>query len=162
MDSRLKYCENHGKMAEDGFAFVFSHLIKRKSTENENKYKHFDFILKDGHTVDVKSHKKIRPDGYVCLEVINVTGGIGWCHPLSLVDLIAFETKDDWVVVLKQDLIRLLPDEINGTIPRMDRMPIEDKIGVFTGRKSSKYLDENKDVFCYVHIDEIKKYKIEL
>jgi hypothetical protein len=162
MKLRLEASKKYGDLAEEKFESVYHHLIKRRATELENKYKHFDFILQDGRTVDVKTYKKIRPDGYVCVEVINVYGGIGWCHPLSPVDLIAFETKVDFVIVRKQDLLHILPKDISCTIPRQDRMDIKSKIDVFTGRSSSKYFDENKDVFTYKHFDEILKIKIDL
>ena len=160
MESRIKSCENNGELAESAFAFIYSQLIDRRSTPRENKYKHIDFFLKDGRTVDVKAKTKITPNNNVCVEVINVYGSVGWCHTLSAVDLIAFETYNDFVIVQNKDLIKLLPDTIPCTIPREDRMSEKKRLNVFTGRKSSKYFETNKDVFTYIPFGLIEQIKI--
>lgn len=153
----------NGKRAEDIFLEKYSVKILRKGTERENKYDHIDFVLKDGRTVDVKSNTKIREDGLVCVEIINVTGGIGWCHPLSRVDLIAFQLKDEsFKIVLKRDLLSILNCTIPREVRRADRIPAKELVGKVGGRKTSKYLETNKDVFTYVELTEILKLKDKL
>ena len=162
MKAKIASCEKNGDLAENAFEFLYSHLIDRKSTLKENKYNHIDFILKDGRTVDVKAKSKITPNNNICIEVINVYGYAGWCHTLSLVDLIAFEVSDDFVIVQNKDLIKLLPDTIPCTIPRQDRMSEDKRLNVFTGRRSSKYFETNKDIFTYIPFSFIEQIKIEL
>lgn len=162
MEQKLKQSKERGNLSEAAFEFVYSHLIKRKATTHEDYQKHFDFILKSGKTVDIKNKRRLRSDGLVCVEVVNVTGGIGWCHPLSLVDYIAFETDDDFVIVQKQDLLKILPDQINSNILRKDHIEPKSLLGKFGGRESSQFNETNQDVFTYVYFKDIEKLKIEL
>tara|TARA_A100001201_G_C4053401_1_gene190328 strand:- start:203 stop:691 length:489 start_codon:yes stop_codon:yes gene_type:complete len=81
----------------------------RKATKSE-QYKHIDFFTSFG-SIDVKSKKRRnRADGHeqdtiVWLEYKNVIGRAGWLT--SNVDILAFERDDDFILVLRKDLLRL-------------------------------------------------------
>lgn len=158
---RYKDSQIKGNRAEDLFLCSYYNQILRKASKQENMYSHIDFVLKSGQTVDVKSKTKIK-DGYVCIEVVGITGHIGWCHPLSKVDLIAFQLEDNsFKIVLKDDLLNLIDCTIPSLIQRQDRIQPKEALKKWVGRKTGKY-GNNKDVFTYVLLDNILKLKSQL
>lgn len=97
-----KIAENHGFMVI-------------KSTREEDMRHHIDFFLDDDQSVlsvDVKARKKIsRRDANYCddwtyVEFRLPMGGKGWLYHED-VDLIAFETPDDFIIVERDKLRQL-------------------------------------------------------
>jgi hypothetical protein len=125
MESNAKNsaCFNGGKEVEKKF---ISTIEKEKYWENvreanieEDTGLHFDLIVKakyhDGHTkdfkVDVKSMKKFNrqdeqiQDEWIWVEFKNVYGKSGWLYGEA--DLIAFEVKEGFLLVKRDDLLAL-------------------------------------------------------
>ncbi len=110
----FKQCFFDGKKAEE----KFSELAESKGYEvtsaskTDDMRKHVDvWIKKDGGEkigVDVKSKKKVsRNDGEnsgetIWLELVNVTGNVGWVFGDS--NLVSFETEDGFLLVNRRSL----------------------------------------------------------
>lgn len=109
--------KKNGNKAE----FAFERLAKKKgwvvnkAHQQEDMYEHFDYIIfKDGevHRVEVKSRKRINrhdeifQDDYIWIELENVRGDKGWLYGTA--DLIAFEEENDFKLVKREDLVRIV------------------------------------------------------
>ena len=104
----FKQSWDRGQKLED----EFFELVKmrdpnaRRATSKE-QYRHIDFVTYFG-SIDVKSKKRIgRADGneqdtIVWLEYKNVQGKEGWL--VSMVDILAFERDDDFILVRRKAL----------------------------------------------------------
>lgn len=106
MDCRqYKDAWRRGLKAEDEFGEILldKKVMFRPATLNE-QYKHIDYVLKTGTTIDVKSNKKDPTE--VWLEYKNVRGGDGWLVANNL-DLVAFERVDDFIIVKRVELLKL-------------------------------------------------------
>lgn len=88
-DKRLELSKNSGDNAEQICINEFFQDLGwncRPSTHSENKFKHFDIIVKRGiikYKVDVKAYKKCRNYKYdnlypILLEYTGITGYAGW------------------------------------------------------------------------------------
>jgi hypothetical protein len=82
--SRMASSRMEGNLCESRFAAIFPGI--KPSTREENIFKHIDFFLPDGKSVDVKG--KNKPDE-IWVEILNVKGNKGWLYGDA--DLIAFE-----------------------------------------------------------------------
>src|SRR5690606_34840157 len=62
----------------------FKGLKCEKSSTQDDRYKHIDFYIENGMSVDVKAHKKINATDkevsqeYTWIEILNVNGNFGW------------------------------------------------------------------------------------
>tara|TARA_R100000988_G_C4003496_1_gene170775 strand:+ start:594 stop:1121 length:528 start_codon:yes stop_codon:yes gene_type:complete len=107
----------HGEEAEETFAELAElngyHI--EESTNYSNIVEHIDFYLVskrglDDFSVDVKARKKSRrnntwyDDQMVWVEFHNVAGKKGWLYGEA--DKIAFERKNDFVIVDRMDLTK--------------------------------------------------------
>ena len=156
-----------GSKAEKLFSDTYSHLIDRKSLRSEDMGLHYDYILKSGLTVDVKAYTKVK-SGFVCIEVINVRGDVGWCHPFCLVDLIAFRVEfNRFHTVLKNDLLHFIKIKA-GEIPhytevnRSNTNWINPRLYQWRGRVSGKDGVTRKDVFTYITKNDLLRLKNQL
>jgi hypothetical protein len=82
--SRMASSRMEGNLCESRFAAIFPGI--KPSTKEENIFKHIDFFLPDGTSVDVKG--KNKPDE-IWVEILNVKGNKGWLYGEA--DIIAFE-----------------------------------------------------------------------
>lgn len=93
-----------GKDTEEQFSKLFNNF--RKSTKNQDINEHWDLEIR--HKVDVKGLKKVKRsdnspnENFHWIEIKNVHGNKGWLYGEA--DLFAFELKDFWVIVKKEDL----------------------------------------------------------
>lgn len=114
-----KYYEpEKGAAAEELFYKLAVKKYKqvRKSTLFEDRNGHYDFIIKyNNHPltktkrVEVKSIKGFskkhpKQEEWLWVEFKNVTGNLGWLKGKA--DLIAFELKDKFIIVDREDLLR--------------------------------------------------------
>lgn len=104
-----------GLQAENSFvSYATSKGWKiKKSTEEEDTRKHFDYTIVVGDksfTVDVKSEKKIsRGDSNtnadrIWIELQNVRGDIGWAYS-EFTDLIAFQNGKEYLMIPRDELV---------------------------------------------------------
>lgn len=62
----------------------FKSLECTKSSKKEDRFKHIDFHISNGMSIDVKAHKRINATDakssteYTWVELMNVNGGLGW------------------------------------------------------------------------------------
>ena len=104
-----------GKEAEYLLCELFQIFGETKmSSENEDIYEHWDFSFTI--KVDVKTMKKLNRndedynEDIHWIELRNVHGNKGWVHGKAQV--IAFETKETWILVERPKLIELLDSKI--------------------------------------------------
>lgn len=116
-------CSDIGFSAE----VIFKQLAEEKGysvrvARREEQFSHVDFILakdKDEWRVDVKGAKrKKRTDDSVdysilWLEFKNGNGGEGWLTKENGCDVIAFQQKDSFILVLRKSLLKLTESLIN-------------------------------------------------
>lgn len=93
-----------------------------KANRHEDRVLHFDYkIIKDGklHRVEVKGMKRLnrrfaeRQDEWVTLEFRGIAGYKGWLYGEA--DFIAFQTHDGFVLVKRDELVKLAEDKIDRT-----------------------------------------------
>lgn len=90
--SRLRVSKENAKRGSDE-ELLFKLCVEKfkgleciKSSVNDDRYKHIDFYLSNGLTVDVKAHKKINAtdldvsEVYTWIEIDNVNGNFGWVN----------------------------------------------------------------------------------
>lgn len=93
-----------GKKTEKEFASLFKDT--KFSTESQDINQHWDLEIKS--KIDVKGLKKINRkdsepnENYHWVEIKNVNGDGGWLYGEA--DYFAFETKNFWIIVSKEDL----------------------------------------------------------
>lgn len=102
---------DRGQSVEDSFKAIMDRKgITYREASRDEQFLHFDYVTSVG-TIDVKARKKINrsdedeQDSLVWVEFKNTAGNAGWLT--SDVDFIAFERKDDFVVVRRWSLLDL-------------------------------------------------------
>lgn len=101
-----------GKIKEKEFAKLFTN-VKFSNKETDIK-EHWDVKIEIKY--DVKSLKKIKRSDiepnefYHYIEIKNVHGELGWLYGQS--DFFAFETKEFWVIVKKEDLQEFIKQKV--------------------------------------------------
>lgn len=105
-----------GKKVEDEFSKLFKEAVP--TTKEEDIKGHVDLKITIG--VDVKGLKKInRSDQEVnehihWVEIKGITGHNGWLYGEA--DFFAFEIKDYWIVVTKEDLQKFIASKCKDKI----------------------------------------------
>jgi hypothetical protein len=94
-----------GKRAEKEYAKLYKNV--RWPTEEEDYSEHWDLEI-NGIKIDVKAIKKDNENIHF-VEFKNVLGKKGWLYGEA--DGFAFETKDYWVEVKKEDLQEMVHDK---------------------------------------------------
>jgi hypothetical protein len=100
-----------GKKTEEEFARLFKDF--RRSSASEDMNEHWDIEVK--HKIDVKGLKKVRRgdqdvnEHFHWIEIHNVHGKHGWLYGEA--DFFAFELKDFWVIVPKEDLQKRIAEK---------------------------------------------------
>ena len=107
---------DRGQSVEDSFKAIMDRKgITYREASRDEQFLHFDYKAKG--TIDVKARKKINrsdedeQDDLVWVEFKNTAGNAGWLT--SDVDFIAFERKDDFVVVRRHALLELANEKCN-------------------------------------------------
>jgi hypothetical protein len=102
-----------GKIVEQGFIDLVTkpeHTVIRP-TDEQDINEHWDVEI-DGVKFDIKGVKKVnRNDDEVnydihWIELKNVNGDPGWLYGLA--DYIAFEIKDEWLIVNREKLLNFV------------------------------------------------------
>jgi hypothetical protein len=108
-----------GQSVEDAFKSIMDRKgITYREASRDEQFQHFDYVTSVG-TIDVKARKKINrsdddeQDDLVWVEFKNTAGNAGWLT--SDVDFIAFERKDDFVVVRRHALLELANEKCDLT-----------------------------------------------
>lgn len=99
-----------GKEAEKRFASLFDEV--RTSTPSQDVHEHWD--LQISMKIDVKGKSRVREDDLWWIEIKNVAGKTGWLYGKA--DAFAFETEDFWIIVLKEDLQRLVDEKCSAEV----------------------------------------------
>jgi hypothetical protein len=94
-----------GKRAEKEYAKLYKNV--RWPTEEEDYSEHWDVEI-NGIKIDVKAIKK-DDENIHFVEFKNVLGKRGWLYGDA--DGFAFETKDYWIEVKKEDLQEMVHDK---------------------------------------------------
>jgi len=94
-----------GKRAEKEYAKLYKNV--RWPTEEEDYSEHWDVEI-NGIKIDVKAIKK-DDENIHFVEFKNVLGKKGWLYGDA--DGFAFETKDYWIEVKKEDLQEMVHDK---------------------------------------------------
>lgn len=130
---------------------LFKHAVNKylgqictKSSKKDDIYKHIDFYLEDGRSVDVKTHKTINSNDrkgvshkYTWIELVNVAGNRGWIDGEAT--HIAFSLTTHYVIVSRimlRDMVRENIEDHNtypkGYFPKpyikYNRVGLQDKI----------------------------------
>lgn len=133
------------------------------SSDNDN-IKHVDYIYHD-MLIDVKGLKESVLNGYLLIEFISVNGSYGWCHKKSKATHIAFQMKDNFILINKDDLRKKTLslckindfDTLDDVIERIYRG--NNLIDKFDGYDNILYellgRKNRKDVFTYIKINDI-------
>jgi len=155
-----------GKTAED----LFVELTNSTPTDNLTNIKHADFHY-GGKLVDVKGEKESTLAGFVLIEFISVNGALGWIHRKSRATHIAFQIKDQFILVDKDELRKLTlslcklqefdyVDEVEERVYRsnniVEKFGFENIIYKLWGRKN------RQDVITYIKIDDLMKLNYEI
>lgn len=108
--TRMAASRAAGDQCESRFAAIFPGI--QKSTKEENIFKHIDFFLPDGTSVDVKG--KNKPDE-IWVEILNVRGNKGWMYGDA--DYIAFEMVElgGFIMVKTSELREYVEQNIEKT-----------------------------------------------
>lgn len=90
------------------------------STKDENIHDHWDYLIENETSpfkVEVKSKKRIQrsedksQNDFIWVELRNVRGETGWLFGKA--DLIAFEKEKSFLIVQKQDLLKVVNQKVN-------------------------------------------------
>tara|TARA_R100001244_G_scaffold52218_2_gene45325 strand:+ start:1301 stop:1780 length:480 start_codon:yes stop_codon:yes gene_type:complete len=93
-------------------------LDVRRSRESMDITSHVDFMV--SFLVDIKGMKRIErtnntlQDTWMWLELKNVMGDPGWVYGLET-EMIAFEVKEGWLMVVPAALQKLIKDKVDFT-----------------------------------------------
>lgn len=153
---KIKDSERIGREGE----LAFDLLIGAEKGSAKEDISHIDYKTLSGLNIDVKGNKNSHKYGYVLIEINNVNGNHGWCHPDSKADIIAFEFDNGFFFFKKNDLYNLAinlagePDFVdrNAKIRHKDgswRYIYNDVKNKWLGRW------ERKDVFTFIHKSEL-------
>ena len=96
-------------MEDEFYKLVQFHDPNARRATQQEQFEHIDFVTSFG-TIDVKGRKRgpaqiDEAETIVWLEYKNVVGNDGWL--VSVVDILAFERDDDFILVGRKDLLRL-------------------------------------------------------
>lgn len=144
-----------GKEAEQEFASLFKNALA--TSEREDIIDHVDIKISVG--VDVKSLKKVKREDqqvnehYHWIEIKGITGHAGWLYG-GTADFFAFELKDYWIVVSKEDLKGLIANRCSDKT--WVNKPELYKLYRRVGRKDIITLVTSYDL-CYISTCIIKK-----
>ena len=160
-------CSSIGLKAEQSFVNLakYKGYTVKNASEEHNMFKHIDFHLsklKDGEgiktaTVDVKARKKSSRDSsyfndnWIWLEFVNVNGDDGWLKGCA--DYIAFERKEDFVIVPRPSLLSWSKEKIRirnkgFSIKAMAKNSADAKYKYYTR-------NGREDLLTQVHINDI-------
>jgi hypothetical protein len=101
---------------EKEFASLFKGCNIVYPTREQDMFEHWDVEVQ-GLKFDVKAMKRInRSDDqptnlFNFIELKNVRGNTGWAYGKA--DAFAFETKNKWLLVKKEDLQRLIQEKVS-------------------------------------------------
>lgn len=141
-----------GKNAEKEYAKLYSGIEDFNniefSTEKEDIHQHWDVKI-NGVKIDVKAIKKENENIHF-VEFKNVLGKKGWLYGDA--DGFAFETKDYWVEVVKEDLQEMIHDKCIDKVKGWDFYEIASRPGAKDLFTKVKTID-----LCY--IGKMKKKK---
>lgn len=104
------------KHKEIEFASLFPTSKIKYASKEEDMFGHWDLEI-DGIRIDVKAMKKVsRKDSvptnlFNFLEIKNVRGDKGWVYGDA--HAFAFETLNKWIIVLKEDLQKLISEKVS-------------------------------------------------
>jgi hypothetical protein len=154
-----------GEMAERGAKAEdeFVSLVKEKfkvvpATWNEQIKSHIDYYVYQNDkyfTVDVKARKKFtNEDKDVWIEFKNVNGGDGWIYGKSTI--IAFERKDDFVLVNRNNL-KILCERIVNLDEKSNKHDCLYKAYTRQGRKDVITKIQFEDIFRNMSYTKLKK-----
>lgn len=115
---------------------IFQHSVKKykgwdctKSSAYDDIYKHIDFYLENGWSVDVKAHKRINWSDdnvtykYVWVELRTVKGRKGWIDGEAT--HIAFSITDSYIIVSREKLRALVKSKLQNNRWRYkDKRPL--------------------------------------
>ena len=135
-----------GKRAEKEYAKLYKNV--RWPTEEEDYSEHWDVEI-NGIKIDVKAIKK-DDENIHFVEFKNVLGKKGWLYGDA--DGFAFETKDYWIEVKKEDLQEMVHDKCIDKVKGWDFYEIATRPGAKDLFTKVKTID-----LCY--IGKIKKKK---
>jgi len=133
-----------GKRAEKEYAKLYKNI--ELPTEEEDYSEHWD-VKVNGIKIDVKAIKK-DDENIHYVEFKNVLGKKGWLYGDA--DGFAFETKDYWIEVKKEDLQEMVHDKC------MDKVMGWDFYELAT-RPGAKDLFTKVKTIDLCHIGKIKK-----
>lgn len=148
-----------GGKAEDAFEFLAKKRnLKIEKASLRQQLSNIDFIITNNNKktfIDVKACKKTSRNSqnsneeFVWIEFKNINGNNGWLYGSS--DFIAFERKDDFVLVPKKPLI-FLCERIVNKLNKVDKVS-EALYSIYSrkGRKDQISLIKMKDI-----LDNIK------
>lgn len=136
----------------------------KKSSKQEDCKEHFDYrFTKDNKTikVEVKAMKRVSrsqdsgQDEWIWVEFKNVIGELGWLYGKA--DYIAFEMKDSFLFVDRQDLAKLSEKVVD--MRDIVKSPFEAR------RKCYHRKDRPNELVSMIHINDILssneiKYKV--
>lgn len=143
-----------GKEVENEFSKIFKNAVS--TTTEEDIRDHVDIKINVG--VDVKGLKKINRNDetsnehFHWVEIMNVLGLSGWLYGKA--DFFAFEIKDYWVVVSKEDLQKFTAEKCKEKI--WVNKPELYKLYRRSGRKDIITLITSYDL-CFIATSMIKK-----
>jgi hypothetical protein len=143
-----------GKKTEEQFASLFKNAIE--TNKEENTKDHVDLNISVG--IDVKGLKKInRSDEETnehihWIELFGITGLKGWLYGKA--EFFAFELKNYWVVVAKEDLQKFIAEKCKNKI-HVDKPELY-KLYQRKGRKDLITLVTSYDLL-YICTSQIKK-----
>ena len=136
-----------GKRAEMEYAKLYDDV--ELPTEKEDYNEHWD-VKVSGVKIDVKAIKKDNENIHF-VEFKNVLGKKGWLYGEA--DGFAFETKDYWIEVKKEDLQEMVHDKCIDKVKGWDFYELATRPGAEDLFTKVKTLD-----LC--HIGKIKKKKV--
>lgn len=141
-----------GKNAEKEYARIYSGATDQNniefSTEQEDIKQHWDVSI-NGVKIDVKAIKKDNENIHF-VEFKNVLGNKGWLYGDA--DGFAFETKDYWIEVSKEELQEMVHDKCIDKVKGWDFYELSSRPGAKDLFTKVKTLD-----LCFV--GKMKKKK---
>lgn len=98
---------NVGRIGEELFIEkLIKHNIPFETSNKEQNIKEHTDIFIWGKGVDVKGFKKSHEEGFIVIEFKNVQGRSGWCSEQSPIEFVAFQMKDCFLVLRKDEILQ--------------------------------------------------------
>lgn len=111
----IKPYDERGIIEEDIFKAsinTYSNFDCIKSCEKDDMFKHIDFYLNNGQSVDVKASNKVfNSEHYVWIELMNIYGNKGWINGKAT--FIAFSLGDRYVFFKRRELKYFVYNKVN-------------------------------------------------